>query len=181
MSRKRPRAAAIPPRTAGSVSARRDVDDACAGVPREPLGPVVTAVVGDDDLPDDAEPLHGPERLADAGLQGLGLVEAREHDTQLDWWARPVAAVAGHVGIDHVGVPLMQQVRQGSARAYVIGPRPVRATMCRARPPAAPHRPRSSEPGSSVAACRRDVTCRREARAARGQPARSMVRAVSAK
>ena len=127
----------IPPQQLPLRNPDRDVDHPGAGSPAaRSLGAVVAAVVGDDDLPDDSE---APMARAPSGCRSARVSASLRHGSTtlgLDRWARPVAAVAGHVGIDHVGVPLMQQVRQGSAE-------PMSSALARsARRCAGPGRPR---------------------------------------
>ena len=78
----------------GAVAAHRHVDHARPGRAGEVLRPVGAAVVGEDHLARHAQLAHRGERLAHAHLDGLGLVEARQHHRQLEL----AAGVAGGRG-----------------------------------------------------------------------------------
>ncbi len=74
-----PRAAEIPPSKRAAVPFRLHVDDLRAQPLSDILRPVGAAVVGHDDLADDAVLLQRTSGLLDAAAQRVGLVQAWHH------------------------------------------------------------------------------------------------------
>ena len=83
----------MPPQQRRAVAARGDGDDARAAFVGDLLRAVGAAVVGDDHLAVDAVSASEALRLVDAGAERLGLVQARQHDREFEFFRRRHRAV----------------------------------------------------------------------------------------